>query len=205
MTQNIIDIAQVAFLEMIKEMIAVTGAPATKGALIRLSTKAGKQLTRMEFMTFEDFVASIGGNGNPISTTEGQATYLGEGLFGLVTCPFAGAIANYVRVFGALPDSYAGVTAEFNKPGPGTDPIRVGNGSAVSPFCSVHQPMRSTAASQILIGGHPLVVFQLGCKSAKGAKALSERWIAEGGWSAEAVSRTLDTHMCCYGVKVEGA
>lgn len=64
--------------------------------------------------------------------------------------------------------------------------------------------MRASTAKRITIVGRPIVVRQLGCKSASGQKAVADRWIAEGSWSKERVERALDDNMCCYGIKVEG-
>jgi hypothetical protein len=202
---GIIDISQIAFLDMLREMIAMAGPAVTKGTLIRLATKAGKQLKAVAFDSWNEFLAAVETATNPIAVAEGPATHYGNGLFGLKACPFAGAISNYKNTFGALPETYASVTSEFNKPGPGTDSIRVGNGAGVSPFCSVHQPMRATAARQITVGGKPLEAQQLGCKSAAGSLGIAKRWIEEGGWSEDAVRKVLENNMCCYAVKVKDA
>jgi hypothetical protein len=197
-----IDIAHVAFLDILREMIAVTGAAATKGTLIRIATKAGKQLQAIDFPTWDDFLASVEAAANPMARVEGMAKHYGNGLFGLKACPFAGAISGYRDTFGALPESYGTVTGEFNKPGPGTDPLHVGHGAGVSPFCSVHQPLRAVAAQRITVGGKPLEVRQLGCKAASGAIGLAKRWLDEAGVAEESVRKVLEENMCCYSVKV---
>ena len=202
MNNNIVDISQIAFLDMLREMIAMAGPAVTKGTLIRLATKAGKHLKAVAFNSWDDFLAAVETAMNPIAITEGPATHFGNGLFGLKACPFAGAISNYKNTFGSLPESYSLVTGEFNKPGPGTDSIRVGNGAGVSPFCSVHQPMRAAASQQITVGGKPLEAHQLGCKSAAGNLGFAQRWIGEGGWTEDAVRKVLESNMCCYAIKV---
>jgi hypothetical protein len=204
MDGKIVDIAQIAFLDMLREMISLGGAPLTKGALIRLSTGAGKRMKAVSFASFDEFVASIAVAENPITAIEGPAQYHGQGLFGLKCCPFAPAIATYRSVFEALPESFGTVTTEFNRPGPGTDPIRVGNGAGVSPFCAVHQPLRVAAAQRIEVGGAMLDVYQLGCKSAAGHIGIAARWLEEGQWSEAKVRDILSDSMCCYGVKIAG-
>jgi hypothetical protein len=136
---------------------------------------------------------------------EGKARHYGDGLFGLRACPFSGAITDYKDTFGPLPETYSSVTREFNKPGPGTDPLRVGNGAGVSPFCSVHQPLRAAAAQQITVAGKALVARQLGCKAASGVVGIAKRWLDEGGWSEETVRKILADNMCCYAIKVTDA
>lgn len=201
MNNGMVDISQIAFLDMLREMIAMAGPAATKGTLIRLATKAGKQLKPVAYASWQEFLAAVEAADNPIAQTEGVATHYGDGLFGLKACPFGAAIATYKGTFGALPESYASVTAEFNKPGPGTDPIRVGNGAGVSPFCSVHQPLRAAAAQQITVAGKPLSARQLGCKSAAGGVGLAKRWIEESGCTEDAVRKVLENNMCCYVVR----
>ena len=204
MVENkILDIAHVSFLEMIRAMAQQTGAAATKGTLVRIATAGGAKMESVDFPSIEAFAASIEAIANPITKVEGKATHLGDGLFGLPTCPFAESIGNYKMMHGAMPAIFSDVTAEFNKPGPQTDSLRVGNGAGVSPFCSVHQSLRSSLGTKITIGGKPIDVYQLGCKSDAGAKGFADRFIEEGGWPKEVVDKTLDENMCCYGVRVQ--
>jgi hypothetical protein len=202
MEHKLVDIAQIAFLEILREIVTIAGAPLTKGTLIRLSTNAGKRLKPMDFATFDDFVASSASAANPVAAIEGPARYYGDGLFGLNVCPFAPTIAGYRSVFETLPESFATVTAEYNRPGPGTDPIFVGNGAGVSPFCAVHQPLRATAAKRVSVSGHTLDVYQLGCKSATGHIGIARRWLENGPWSESKVEDILNNNMCCYGIKL---
>ncbi len=201
MEEQLIDIAHVGFLELIRSTIATTGAVSAKGTLMRFATKAGEQVSAIDFASIDEFIEAIGTVQNPIAQVEGKAAHVGGGVFGLPRCPFAQSIASFKKLYGALPEVYGEVVIEYNKPGMAADALRVGNGSGVSPFCAVHQPMRASVAGRITIGGKPVTVYQLGCKAASGKKAMAERWIEEGGWSKEVVERTLDTNMCCYGVK----
>lgn len=201
---NILDIAHLSFLDMIQALIAQSGAASAKGTLVRNAVKAGERFDTVDFPTFEAFVAAIDTVESPIAKIEGRARHVGGGLFGLPQCPFAQSIANYKKVFQKLPDGYAELTAEYNKPGPVTERMHVGHGAGVSPFCSVHQPMRASLGAKITIGGKPVEVYQLGCKSATGAKGLAHKMIEETGHSAARVESVLDEHMCCYAMKVSG-
>src|SRR5512140_1477569 len=82
------------------------------------------------------------------------------------------------------------------------DQFRVGEGAGVSPFCSVHQPMRSAIAEKITIGGKKIIVYQLGCKSGGGKKGFADKWIAAAGADKAVVDKILDNHMCCYSLKI---
>ncbi len=200
---KILDIAHVSFLDMIRVSIAQTGAAATKGTLIRNTLSVAEKFDPVDFPTFDDFVSSIEGVSNPITAIEGKAVHKGNGLFGLPNCPFAQSIGNYKEVFKGMPDGYGELTDEYNKTGGVTDKYRVGNGAGVSPFCALHQPLRSALGGKITIGGKPVTIYQLGCKAGDGSKGLANKWIEEAGYSADEVSKVLDDNMCCYAVKVQ--
>jgi hypothetical protein len=199
---KILDIAHISFLDMIKVMITMSGAAAAKGTLIRNAINTAEKIKEIDYPTFDDFLAAIENSTNPITEIEGKASHQGDFIFGLENCPFGPSIKNYVEVFEKLPDGYADFTAEFNKPSKVTETYRVGEGAGVSPFCSVHQPMRSAIADKIKIGGKKIDIYQLGCKAGSGKKGFAEKWLAETGVSKDVVDKVLDNHMCCYYIKV---
>lgn len=198
----ILDIAHISFLDTIKVMITLSGAASAKGTLIRNAIKTAERISPVDYPSFEAYLSAIESASNPITVIEGQATHQGSFVFGLKACPFGPSIKNYTAVFEKLPDGFADFTAEFNKPSNVTDQYRVGEGAGVSPFCSVHQPMRSAIAEKIRIGGRKIRVLQLGCKSGAGKKGFAEKWIQEAGVAREVVDKVLDGHMCCYALKV---
>jgi len=200
--ENILDIAHLSFLDMIKVMITLSGAASAKGMLIRNAIKTAERIAEVDYPTFDAYVAAIEGATNPITIIEGKATHTGNFIFGLKLCPFGPSIKNYTKVFEKMPDGFADFTAEFNKPSNITDQYKVGEGAGVSPFCSVHQPMRSAIAEKIKIGGKKIQVVQLGCKSGSGKKGFADKWMAESGVSKEVVDKVLDSHMCCYALKI---
>lgn len=199
---KILDIAHISFLDMIKVMITMSGAASAKGALIRNALKTAERIQEVDYPDFEAYLAAIESATNPITMVEGRATHAGSYVFGLQHCPFGPSIRNYTQVFDKLPEGFADFTAEFNKASNVTDQYRVGEGAGVSPFCSVHQPMRSAIAEKIRIGGKKIAVYQLGCKSGAGKKGFAEKWIAAAGVDRAVVDRILDNHMCCYSLKI---
>ena len=199
---NILDIAHVSFLDMIKVMITLSGAANAKGTLIRNALNTAEKIKEVDYPTFEDFLAAIENTTNPITMVEGKATHMGNFVFGLKACPFSASISNYKKIFDKMPEGYADFTVEFNKPSMITNKYRVGEGAGVSPFCSVHQPLRSAIAEKISIGGKKIEIYQLGCKSAAGSKGFADKWIQESGVSREVVDKVLDNHMCCYYLKI---
>ncbi len=199
---KILDIAHISFLDMIKVMITLSGAASAKGSLIRNAIKTAEKIAETNYASFDEYLAAVENATNPITMIEGKASHQGQFVFGLQYCPFGPSIKNYTQVFEKLPEGYADFTAEFNKQSNVTDQYRVGEGAGVSPFCSVHQPMRSAFAEKIRIGGKKIKVYQLGCKSGSGKKGFAEKWIRESGVPKDVVDAILDNHMCCYSLKI---
>ena len=200
---KILDIAHVSFLDMIKVMITMSGAANAKGTLIRNALSTADKINEVDYATFDDYLAAIENATNPIAMIEGKSSHEGKFVFGLEKCPFGPSIKNYTSVFEKLPDGYADFTAEFNKPSRITDMYRVGEGAGVSPFCSVHQPMRSAVADKVTIGGKKIKMYQLGCKSGAGKKGFADKWLGETGVNKDVVDKVLDNHMCCYYLQIE--
>ncbi len=199
---KILDIAHISFLDMIKIMIEQVGAASAKGTLVRNAIKTADSISEVDYPTFDDYLQAIEDSTNPITQIEGKASHKGEGVFGLEFCPFADSIKNYNEVFKGLPESYAEFTMEFNKPGPIPKKYRVGAGAGVSPFCSVHQPMRSAFGDKITIGGKNIQIYQLGCKAGSGKKGFADEFIEVAMVPKDVVDKVLDNHMCCYYIKV---
>jgi hypothetical protein len=200
--ENILDIAHVSFLDMIKMMITMSGAANAKGSLVRNAIKTAERIAEVDYPTFDAYLAAIEKADNPITMVEGKATHVGNFIFGLKNCPFGPSIKNYTKVFEKMPEGFADFTAEYNKPSMVTDQFRVGEGAGVSPFCAVHQPMRSAIAEKIRIGGKKIRVTQLGCKSGAGKKGFAVKWMTAAGVPQDVVDKVLDNHMCCYALTI---
>jgi hypothetical protein len=199
---KILDIAHISFIDMIKVMITLSGAASAKGTLIRNALKTSEKISEVDYGSFDNYLAAIENSTNPITQVEGKATHQGNYVFGLKNCPFGASIRNYMDIFGKLPEAFAEFTDEFNKTSNITNQYHVGEGAGVSPFCSVHQPMRSAMAEKITIGGKKIRIYQLGCKAGSGKKGFAEPWIKEAGVSKETVDKVLDDYMCCYLLKI---
>ena len=200
---QILDMAHISFLDMIRVMITISGSASAKGTLIRNALQTAEKISETDYATFEDYLKAVEKTTNPITMIEGKATHVGNHVFGLQYCPFGPSIRNYTTVFERLPDGYAEFTEEFNKPSNVTNTYRVGEGAGVSPFCSVHQPMRSAIAERMTIGGRKFRIYQLGCKAGSGKKGFADKWIQEAGVDRAVVDKVLDNHMCCYFLKLD--
>jgi len=197
-----VDIAHISFLDMIKLLITLSGPANAKGTLIRNALNTAEKIDATEYADFNAYLSAIEDSTNPITKIEGKAVHSGDFVFGLPACPFAASIKNYLSIFGALPESYADFTAEFNKTTQITNKYHVGEGAGVSPFCAVHQPLRSALGEKIKIGGKNITIYQLGCKSGSGVKGIADKWVEETGVSKDIVDKVLDNNMCCYYLKI---
>jgi hypothetical protein len=197
------DAGHFSFLQIIKVLTEIAGPAFAQGALIKTGISAAKDVNVIEFATLEDFVSSAERLDNPISAFEGVAVHYGDAIFGLPQCPFAVSIKNYKAVMGELPQEYGEVTKRLNKSSGISEKFRIGEGAAVSPFCGVHQSIRSAYGKKVRIAGHHLNVYQLGCKSGGGKKGLAHRWLDHLQIEEKVVDRILDENMCCYCLRLE--
>ncbi len=204
MAQKILDIAHISFLDMINVILGQNGAASAKGVLIRNALNAANMVASTHFDTVEEYLASIPEMSNPIARVEGVSFHVKDGIFGLKSCPFAPSIKDYLEVFNRLPEGFQQITSEFNKPTLISNKLRIGEGAGVSPFCAVHQSIRSALGEKIEIAGRPLKIYQLGCKSSDGRLGLAIRWIEEAGVDQGIVMDILETHMCCYLIEHPG-
>jgi hypothetical protein len=196
------DAGHFSFLELIKVMLNVAGPEFAKGNLIRTGMSAAKRMPEQAFESWDELLRSIEDGESSISLFEGRARHYEDGIFGLTLCPFADSIKTYTRLVGGLPEEFQEVSDAMNTRSRITQQLRIGEGAAVSPFCSVHQPIRSEIGRLITVSGQQLLVYQLGCKSGSGDKAIAESWCQETGVDTAFVDKVLDDNMCCYCIRL---
>ena len=197
------DAGHLSLLELIRVMSEIAGAPFAAGALVKTGLGIARRAEAMEFPTFQAFLQSVEAGANIVAKFEGAARYYGDGIFGLPVCPFAESVRTYQEYGGTLPAEYSAVTVSLNRPSATSDKLRVGHGASVSPFCGVHQPIRSALAEKIRVGGKPVVVYQLGCKSGAGRRSVAEHFLQQAGVDRQLVDQVLDENMCCYCARAE--
>jgi hypothetical protein len=204
MPEKFVDISHIALLELFETFTEQISPGMLNGTLIRTSIAAGEKFEVVDYGTLEEFVKASDEGETPLSMIEGRAIHYGNGLFGLPTCPFGRSISNYTQLNKeGLPKVFDEVTQRYNADRSISKEMHIGMGSGVSPFCAVHQPMRSTVARRVRVDGKPLLVFQLGCKSGDGVKALAPvEWMQELGFSEDEVNKILDENYCCYAVTI---
>ena len=192
-----------SFLAILAALHQTAGASFVKSALIKTGISAARVLPEREFATIEEFIQSIDQLDNPIAQLEGSARHYGNGLFGLPECPFASAMKAQASTGGATGDPFRDITDEMNKPSLLGDELRVGRGAVVSPFCAVHQPIRSAIGERIRVAGRSLSIYQLGCRSPGGSPGLADHWIALTGFDRKLVEQVLVENTCCYCIRFE--
>jgi hypothetical protein len=197
------DAGHLSFLELVRVITTVAGPAFASGALLKTGAGIARRAKPLEYPNFDAFVAAIAAGNDAIASFEGKARHYGGGVFGLPTCPFANSVKTYKSYVGNLPEEYASVTDHFNRPSPTTEKLQVGHQAGVSPFCCVHQTLRSAIADHISVGGRPLVVYQLGCKSGSGVRGIADKFLQATGISHEQVGKVLDENMCCYFVTIQ--
>lgn len=203
--QRFVDIAHLFFLEAIVDAEKNTGASAAKGELIRRAKAVATRMPGQDFASVEELINALDGGLTVLTKLEGQAKHQGNHVFTLAACPFAKSISTYMNEMGSLPKEYKEITDEFNKAHPVNDELKIGNGSAVSPFCCIHQPLRSIVAGKLTVKGQPVNAYMLGCKSGSGTKAYADQYLQEAGIDKAQVEKLLDGNMCCYWLKTDNA
>ena len=192
------DAGHLSFLELVDVITTVAGPAFASGALLKTGLGIAKKTQPREYPDFDALVAAIAEGNTSISSFEGRAQHYGGGVFGLPTCPFASSVKTYKGYVGTLPAGFSSVTDQYNKPSATTEKLRVGHQAGVSPFCCVHQTLRSAMAEHIRVGGKPLTIYQLGCKSGSGVKGIADNFLQATGVARDLVSKVLDENMCCY-------
>ncbi len=198
-----IDISHLIFIDLIRNIVETAGTKVAKGNLMRIALNAGSKSGKKDFSTFADFILAIEAGDNPLSRLEGRAVHLGGGLFGLRKCPFSQLVTDYHDYFSTELIGFEQLTDEFNAVSKTAGDYKVGLGAGVGPFCIFHQPMRSQAGGNLSIGGQPLEIFQLACRSASGKTGYAETLIGEFGCAKADVEKAMEAYMCCYGIRLK--
>lgn len=116
-------------------------------------------------------------------------------------CPFEQAIANYLKLLGGFPGEYEELTDEFNKSSDLNEELKIGNGSASSPFCVMHQTLRAASSTKIVVGGEAIKFVHMGCKSALNKIDMSSKFLEEENISPAEIKQLLKQYQCCFLIK----
>ncbi len=200
---KLVDLSHIIFLDLLHNVVETAGPKVAKGNLMRIALNASNHLEQVDYSSFEEFIAASDSGNTPLAKMEGAAAHLGDGVFGLKSCPFGQLAKNYKDFFEKDASGFVELTQEFNSGTKITRDYRVGLGAGVGPFCIFHQPMRSQTKNKITIGGKPIEIFQLACKSSTGATGYSDELIEEFGCDRAVVEAAMKDYMCCYGVKIQ--
>lgn len=195
-----LDIAHLSLIESIRDMIVNTGTPATKGNLIRSALAIANQIPETNYENMDAWEKALQDHTHPLCIIEQHLTREGN-IFILHKCPFAPAVVHYMHLTPKLPEEYSKVMDEFNKPSKITDDLNMGQGSAASPGCLLHQPMRAGIVKKIRVGGKKVEVVQLGCKLMGDQIAVIKDPGRVPGMTREKVAQYLKDAFCVYAIK----
>lgn len=200
---QLVDLSHIVFLDLLHNVVDTAGLKVAKGNLMRIALNASNHLEQTDYSSLEEFIAACDSGDTPLAKMEGAAVHLGDGVFGLKACPFGQLSKNYKEFFDKEASGFTELTEEFNSGSKITRDHRVGLGAGVGPFCIFHQPMRSQAQTKITIGGKPIEIYQLACKSTDGSEGYADALIEEFGCDRAVVEAAMKDYMCCYGVKMK--
>ena len=197
------DITHLALNAALIDAITGMGGIATKGSLMRQAIKIAERIPEVNYTDFGACEAAFNSQNHPISKFEGVPIRDGS-IFILPQCMFAQTINTYLEFNEKLPDEFTKVVKEYNKPNRLTKELMIGQGTGVSPFCVLHQTLRSASGKKVRIDNDQVQVIQLGCKSVDGEKSISDELCWSAGVNRETVDKHLDNGMCVYMIKNMG-
>ncbi|MBI5695679.1 MAG: hypothetical protein HZC51_08070 [Nitrospirae bacterium] len=130
---------------------------------------------------------------SPFDVLEGKADREGNVLI-LKDCPMTRMLKS-VMVDGKLPEFYQKIVDKYTE-------VYKSKGAILHPFCIVHQVIRGTVGEHIKIGGKPVKVYQVACRSMTSGKVVHA---TEGGnrveMSKEDIEKKIEGKACMYIVK----
>lgn len=190
-----------SFLETLRVLYKSGGARYAADAIMATGASAARGEDTRAYDSIEAFYVALEHGDTTINAFEGRSRHFGDGVFGLPGCPFAEPLRSYAAAQGD-PREFREITEQMNRSSPLTRRMRVGEGSAVNPFCVLHQPVRSAMGERITVCGRPVLVYQLGCRARSGDAKLAERWLEVTKVDRALVHAVLEQHACCFCVRL---
>jgi hypothetical protein len=199
-----LDIAHIFFLELLRDYKNNLGAALAVRQMIHRAAIFARDLPRQDFTDWDHFLNELQKQNTVLNFWEPELKLYDRHIIATPSCPFGAAIHEYTQIMGGLPNEYAEITEEFNRSTPLNRHMMIGHGSASSPFCAIHQPLRSLAAEKIFVGGQPLQIVALGSK-AESDWALAYEYIGEEKLFPEKIKSLLNENLCCFLIKPRSA
>lgn len=131
---------------------------------------------------------------SPFDVLEGKADREGNVLV-LKDCPMTRMLKS-VMIDGKLPEFYQKIVDKYTE-------IYKSKGAILHPFCIVHQVIRATVGEHIKVGGKPVKVYQVACRSMTSGKVV---YAKEGTdrveMSKEDIDEKIEGKACMYLLKI---
>jgi len=166
-------------------------------AIIHDLQEAGKniasELDLKDYENIEKFLEEHDKGKSPLDTLEGQADRDGNILI-LKNCPMTKLLSDVMKD-GRLPDFYQQIVDKYLD-------IYKTKGAILHPFCIVHQVIRSIVGEHIKVGGKPIKVYQIACRSMSSGKVV---FATEGTSRVELdkdqIVKKIEGKACMYIIK----
>ena len=196
-----LDIAHIFFLELLRDFKNNLGVPLATRQLLRKTVSLAQNLPRIDFPNKNIFWEAIRKEETNLHLWEDKLEICKNNIIAAPKCTFRNAIDNYLKLWGGMPTEYAEITEEFNKTSTISSILKIGQGSACSPFCLIHQALRSIAVKKIYIASEPLNLVMLGSKLSNVDLAISYEYLAEEGIKPAHIKTLLQKNICCFLIK----
>jgi hypothetical protein len=195
------DISHIFFLELIRDFKNNLGSSMAIRQMTRRVLELAQHLPQQYFPDKASFWEAMG-KGQLVFNFWDTGMRLHEhDLVTIDRCPFEVAIGHYMKLWGGLPGEYEELTNEYNKPSELNEDLKIGCGSASSPFCIMHQPLRAISSTKIVVGGEAITFIQMGCKSALNKIDISAKYLQEQNIMMAEVKQLLQQYQCCFLIK----
>ncbi len=181
-------------LHLLQTITELMGPEMAKGTLERVGEVIAEKLLQ-KFGTDSLHISDLKEltkNANPLKFFDDTLDTQGDKLFVIEKCPFIREIKDFLEINKEIPPLLSEIVEIYN---------REGKGYAVSPFCIIHQTLRSKLASEIKITGRDVEFLQLGCKALSGKIKLADQNIKKIGSSDVAVQDFLKSKICCFSIQ----
>ncbi len=181
-------------LYLLQTITELMGPEMAKGSLERVGEAIAEKLLQ-KFGSDSLHVADLkdlAKTQNPLKFFDDTLEAKGDQVYVIERCPFIREVRDFLEVNKEMPPLLSEIVEIYN---------REGLGYAVSPFCIIHQTLRTRLVRDIKAGGKDVEFLQLGCKALSGKLKLADQNIKKVGSSDATVQDFLKNRSCCYGIK----
>ena len=147
-----------------------------------------------DYDTMEQFIEDHRKGKSPFDLLEGLSDRIDDVMV-LKQCPMTGLL-KALSTDGKLPDFYQQIVDKFVS-------MHKNKGAILHPFCIVHQVIRAAIGEHVKIGGKPVRVYQIACRSMSSGKVVfANEGTTKVALSEDDILKKIDGKACMYLLKV---